>query len=168
MWLLIVIQWLHVFLGIVWFGGTMYLDFVALPAVTTLPLDQQRNISRPLTIFTDRALVPASILVIILGLIRGIVFGPVRSLDFLLGAAYGITFLIAFLASVATFLWGRFVVARAAGHLETFPLAAVMKSGSTAAHAFAAQVQRVKLLAIVQLSGFFIIFTCMVFMRFGL
>jgi len=34
----------------------------------------------------------------------------VRSLDFLFGTACGITFLIAFLAAMATFLWGHFVV----------------------------------------------------------
>lgn len=168
MWGLIVIQWFHVLLGIVWFGGTLYLNFVAIPAVMTLPLDQQRSVSRALAIFTSRMLAPAAILAIILGLIRGTVFGPVRGLDFLLGTGYGITFLIAFLAATATFLWGKFAVERAARHLETFPLAEVMKSGSTVARAFAAQLQRLKLLAIFEVLGFFIIFTCMILMRFGL
>ena len=63
-----------------------------------LPLEQQRSVSKPLTRFSIRVLTPSAILVIVLGLIRGIVFGPVRSLDFVLGTAYGITFLIAFLA----------------------------------------------------------------------
>ena len=168
MWSLIVIQWLHVFLGILWFGSTLYLDFVVIPAVMTLPLDQQRTVSKPLTIFSDRVLIPAAILVIALGLIRGIVFGPVRSLDILFGTAYGITFLIASLAAIATFLWGHFAVGRAARHLEAFPLTDVMKSGGTVAVAFAARVQRVKLLALLELLGFFIIFTCMILMRFGL
>jgi hypothetical protein len=44
----------------------------------------------------------------------------------------------------------------------------VLKSGGTAALAFAAQVKRVKLLALLELLGFFIIFTCMILMRFGL
>jgi len=168
MWSLIVIQWLHVLLGIFWFGSTLYVDFVVIPAVMTLPLEQQRSVSKPLTLFSDRVLIPAAILVIALGLIRGIVFGPVRSLDFLFGTAYGITFLIAFLAAVATFLWGHFVFGRAARRLETFPLMEVMKSGGTVALAFAAQVQRVKLFALLQLFGFFVILTCMILMRFGL
>jgi hypothetical protein len=33
--------------------------------------------------------------------------------------------------------------------------------------AYAAQTKRVKLLALLQLLGFFIIFTCMILMRFG-
>ena len=33
MWGLIIIQWLHVLLGIFWFGSVLYLDFVVIPAV---------------------------------------------------------------------------------------------------------------------------------------
>jgi len=168
MWGLIVIQWLHVFLGIFWFGSTLYLDFVVIPAVMTLPLEQQRSVSKPLTMFSERVIIPAAILVILLGLVRGTIFGPVRSLDFLFGTAYGITFLIALLAALATFAWGQLVLTRAARRLDTFPLAEVMQTDEKVALAFAAQVQRVKLLALLELFGFFVIFTCMILMRFGL
>ncbi len=104
----------------------------------------------------------------LLGLLRGIVFGPVRSLDFVFGTAYGITFLIALLAALATFAWSQLVLTRAARRLDTFPLAEVMKSGGTATLAFAAQMQRVKRFALLELFGFFVIFTCMILMRFGL
>jgi uncharacterized membrane protein len=168
MWSLIVIQWLHVLLGIFWFGSALCVDFVVLPALMTLPLEQQRTVSKPLTVFSDRVVLPAAILVILLGLIRGIVFGPVRSLGFVFGTAYGITFLIAGLSAVTTLLWGLFVTRRAARRLDTFPLTEVTKSGGTVALAFAAQMQRVKLLALLELLGFFILFTCMILMRFGL
>ncbi len=56
MWSLIVIQWLHVFSGVFWFGSTLYLDFVVIPAVTTLPLEQQRTVSKPLTQFSGQFL----------------------------------------------------------------------------------------------------------------
>ena len=168
MWGLIVIQWLHVLLGIFWFGSMLYLDFVVIPAVMTLPLEQQRTVSKPLTMFSDRVLVPAAILVIILGLVRGTIFGPVKTWSFLIGTAYGLTFLLAFLAAVATLLWGHFATGRAARHLEAFPLTEVVKSGGAVALAFNAQVQRLKLFALVELLGFFIIFTCMILMRFGL
>ena len=168
MWGLIVIQWLHVFLGIFWFGSTLYLDFVVIPAVMTLPLEQQRSVSKPLTMFSERVIIPAGILVILLGLVRGTIFGPVRSLDFLFGTAYGITFLIALLAALATFAWGQLVLTRAARRLDTFQLAEMMQTDGKVALAFAAQVQRVKLLALLELLGFFVIFTCMILMRFGL
>ncbi len=168
MWGLIVIQWLHVFLGIFWFGSTLYLDFVVIPAVMTLPLEQQRSVSKPLTMFSERVIIPAAILVILLGLVRGTIFGPVRSLDFLFGTAYGITFLMALLAALATFAWGQLVLTRAARRLDTFPLAEVMQTDGKVALAFVAQVQRVKLLALLELLGFFVIFTCMILMCFGL
>jgi len=168
MWGLIVIQWLHVFLGIFWFGSTLYLDFVVIPAVMTLPLEQQRIVSKPLTMFSERVIIPAAILVILLGLLRGTIFGPVKSLDFLFGTAYGITFLITLLAALATFAWGQLVLTRAARRLDTFPLGEVMQTDEKVALAFAAQVQRVKLLALLELLGFFVIFTCMILMRFGL
>jgi uncharacterized membrane protein len=168
MWGLMVIQWLHVLLGIFWFGSTLYLDFVVIPAVMSLPLEQQRTVSQPLTTFSERVIVPAAILVILLGLVRGTIFGPVRSLDFLFGTAYGLTFLSAGFSALATLAWGQLVLTRAARRLATFPLADMMKSGGTVALAFAAQVQRVKLLALLELFGFFVIFTCMILMRFGL
>ena len=65
-------------------------------------------------------------------------------------------------------MWGHFVVGRSVRQLEAFPLSEVMKSGGTVAVAFAVQVQRVKLLALLQLFGFFVIFTGMILMRFGL
>ncbi len=166
--IVLVIQWLHVLLGICWFGGVLYLDFVVIPALMTLPLEQQRAVSKPLTLFTNRLLFPASILVILLGLVRGTIFGPVQSWDFLIGTTYGLTFLVASIAAVVTFLWGHFVIDPAARRLDAFPLEEVMKSGGAGALAFAAQVKRLKMLAILQMLGFFIIFTCMILMRFGL
>jgi uncharacterized membrane protein len=113
MWSLILIQWLHVFSGIGWFGSILYLDFVVIPAVMTLPLEQQRTVSKALTIFAKRVLTPAALLTIILGLARGTISGPVRSWNFLIGTTYGITFLIASLVAVVTFLWGHFAIGRA-------------------------------------------------------
>jgi uncharacterized membrane protein len=168
MWGLMLIQWLHVFSGIGWFGSILYLDFVVIPALMTLPLEQQRTVSKALTIFANRVLTPVALLTIILGLVRGTIFGPVQSWSFLIGTAYGMTFLIASLAAVATFLWGHFAIGRAVRRMEVFPLAEVMQSGGTVALAFAAQVKRVKLLALLELLGFFVIFTCMILMRFGL
>ena len=168
MWPQIIIQWLHVLSGIFWFGSTLYLDFVVIPAVTSLPLDQQRAVSKPLSALSARAIIPASLVAILLGILRGTVWGPVQSVDALFGNAYGITFLIGLLAALATFLWGLLGTTRAARRLDEFPIAEVMQSGSATSAAFAAQLQRVRLLAMVELLGFFVIFTCMILMRFGM
>jgi uncharacterized membrane protein len=167
MWGLIVIQWLHVLLGMFWFGSTLYLDVVVIPAVMTLPLEQQRSVSKPLTWLGERVLIPAAILVILLGLVRGTIFGPVKTWTFLLGTAYGLTFLLALLAALATLAWGLLVLTRADRRLDAFPLADVLQPEGKVARAFASQMQRVKRFALLELLGFFIIFTCMILMRFG-
>ena len=161
LWLVIVVQWLHVLLGILWFGSTMYLDFVVIPAVLGLPAEQQPAISKRISQQAVRIIMPAATLVILIGLIRGIVFGPVRSLEFLFGTAYGITFLIGFLAALATYLWGLFVLTREARKLEILPTDEKSKM------AYNATLARVKIMGQLELLGFFVIFTCMILMRFG-
>ncbi len=168
MWAIIVIQWCHVLLGLFWFGSTLYFDIVLIPVVTTLPLELQRAISQPLAMRADRVFIPSALLVILLGLLRGTIWGPIKSWMFLFATAYGLTFLIAFLATVATFAWGVFVTSRAARKLDTFPLEEVKRPCGASALAFAAQVQRVKLFALLELLGFLVIFTSMILMRFGL
>jgi uncharacterized membrane protein len=166
--MVIVIQWFHECLGIFWFGGSLYLNFMVVPVILKLPLGQQRDISVPLGVLSNRVLPLVGSLVILLGLLRGTVWGPVQSLTFLFGTTYGLTFLLAFLIACAVLIWGTFVTGRAATHLNTFPLAEVMKPESVVALAFNAQIGRVKLFILLELLGFFIIFSCMVLLRFGL
>jgi uncharacterized membrane protein len=166
--LVFVIQWVHVLLGMFWFGGEMYLNFIVVPVVLKLPLGQQRDVTVPLGVRSNQILPLVATLVILLGLLRGTVWGPIHSFTFLFGTAYGLTFLVSLLAASAVELWGYFVVGKAAERLSTFPLAEVTKPGSAVAHAFDSQVQRVKLLILTQLLGFLVVFTCMILMRFGL
>ena len=168
MWGLIVIQWLHVLLGIFWFGSSLYLNFMVAPVLLSLPLGQQREVAVPLGARSNQVLPLVAILVILLGLLRGTVWGPIHTFTFLFGTAYGLTFLISGLSASAVELWGHFVSGRAAAHLNTFPLTEVIKPESAVALAFNAQVQRVKLFILIELLGFFVIFTCMILMRFGL
>jgi branched-subunit amino acid ABC-type transport system permease component len=166
--MILVIQWLHVLLGIFWFGGSLYLNVMVVPVVLSLPLGQQREVAIPLGARSNQVLPLIAILVILLGLLRGTVWGPVHTFAFLFGTAYGLTFLTSLLVAGAVELWGYFVAGKAAAQLNTFPLAEVMKPESAVALAFPAQVQRVKLFTLIELLGFFIIFTCMILMRDGL
>ena len=160
-WSIFVVQWLHVFLGIFWFGSTLYLNFVVVPAIMGLPAEQRPAISKRISERWVRVIMPVAALVIIVGLLRGIVFGPVQSFSFLFGTAYGITFLVGFLAAVATFFWGLLAISREAKKLETLPTNAKEQI------AYDATLNRVKLFALLELIGFFVIFTCMILMRFG-
>jgi uncharacterized membrane protein len=166
--MVLVIQWLHVLLGIFWFGGSLYLNFMVVPVLLSLPLVQQREVAIPLGARSNQVLPLVAILVILLGILRGTVWGSVHTFTFLFGTAYGMTFLISLLVAAAVELWGHFVTGKAAAQLNSFPLAEIMKPESTVAPAFNAQVQRVKLFIFIELLGFFVVFTCMILMRFGL
>ena len=70
-WVTYSIQWIHEFLGIFWFGGVLYLNFVVIPAITRQPLENQRQISGTLSKLSDRVFKPISLLVIVFGILRG-------------------------------------------------------------------------------------------------
>lgn len=162
-WLQFVVQWLHVLLGILWFGAALFADVILIPAISNFSLEKQREIGgavgvRGTAIF--RIVAPA---IIVLGFIRGTVFGPIKSLD-ALTTAYGITWLIALVVALALWRWSLTTYARALHALTTVPLA---PDGSATPEVEAAT-NRVKKLAVLELVFFFVIFTCMILMRFGL
>jgi uncharacterized membrane protein len=168
MWMVLLVQWFHVLLGIFWFGSVLYLNVIVIPTILRLPLEQQRAVTIPLGTFSDRVLTPVSILVILLGIVRGTLLGPVHDVPSLLGTHYGITFLVALLMTIALALWGTFVSGRAAKDLNGMPMKEVMLANGTVSLAFATQLQRVKLFVLLELIGFFIIFTTMILMSFDI
>ena len=163
-WVVVVVQWVHVLLGILWFGNALVLDLIVIPAINRLPIVTQREMasylgSRSTPIF--HVVVP---LIILLGFIRGTLLGPIKSVDFLVGSAYGLTWLVALITVVTTYLWGLFVIIPALRAMDASPLS---PDGSGTPELERAT-ERVKLVVSLELVGFFIIFTCMILMRFGL
>lgn len=163
-WPIVVVQWLHVLLGILWFGNALVLDVIVIPAINRLPIVTQREVasyigSRATPIF--HVVVP---LIIILGIIRGTVLGPIRSTDFLFGTAYGLTWLTSLSVTILVYLFGLFIIFPA---LRRMDLAAVGPDGTPTPELLAATNQ-VKGLVGLELLGFLVIFTCMILMRFGL
>ena len=164
-WLVFGVQWLHVLLGIFWFGSTLYLDFVLIPALMTLPLGEQRRAgaaigARAVPIFTGVA-----VAVIVLGILRGTVFGQIKSLD-ALGTQYGVTWLVALVAAVATAYWGLRILTPAVKKLYTIPESEAGAAGGQSP-GIAAAVADIRRKGQIELLGFFVIFTCMILMRFG-
>jgi len=140
------------------------LDVIVIPATGRLPIVAQREISsvigaRATPIF--RVTVPA---IIALGIIRGTVMGPIKTLDDVFGSAYGLTWLTALIVTLLTYLFGLRVIVPA---LRQMDRAAVEPDGS-ATLALIASTNLVKRLVGLELLGFLAIFTCMIFMRFGL
>ena len=154
-WLQFAVQWLHVLLGILWFGYALSMYFLITPALMELPEGQGRITNSRLGEIGKRVFPIVGLLVVALGIIRGTVFGPINSFDDLFGTAYGWTWLVALLATVALFYTG----ARYIG--PTF-------EGLKDAPDYPAAVQRLRRISTFDLGLFFVVFTCMILMRFGL
>ena len=153
-------------MGITWFGSVICYNFVIMPSVMGLPLNQRRPIMVQLVKYTPRLLVPAAILVILLGLLRGTVFGPIRSWNYLFGSAYGITWLIAFVVATLTLIEG-IRIGRLGERISKEPLPERASDQSKIPTAFAEKMKHFQRMSIVSMLGFLPIFTCMILMRFG-
>ncbi|SRR6266566_4440762 len=162
-WVVVGAQWLHVLLGIIWFGNSLVVATILIPSLNPLPILTQREVGSR---YGERAtrlfdvLVPA---VIVLGVVRGTLLGPIKTVDEVLGTPYGVTWLVALIAAIATFLWGRIVINRALRRLNAAPL----NADGTASALLEAETLRVKVVVVLELVGFLVIFTCMILMRFG-
>ncbi|HEX9037465.1 MAG TPA: hypothetical protein VF808_10790 [Ktedonobacterales bacterium] len=154
---LIVIQWLHVFLGIYWFGSVLYVDSILLPTVSKLPLADQQKIGSLIGPRTSRVLVPVGLTVVLLGFLRGTVFGQLHSLDAVFGSAYGVTWFTALLLGISVILWGLFVLVPRAEALGT----------AKSPEEYGATIKVLRVLTLIELLLFLSIFTCMILMRFG-
>lgn len=163
-WLVVVVQWLHVLLAILWFGNSLSLATITIPAINRLPLIRQQEIGVELAESGVRVIDIAAPAVIVLGALRGTVFGPIDDVNELFGTAYGLTWLVALVLAIATFLWGRFVIVPTTRALTKAP---VNPDGSATPQLEAA-LSRAKTVTVLELLGFLAIFTCMILMRFGL
>ena len=102
--------------------------------------------------------------ILLLGFIRGTVLGPIDSVGEVFTSAYGITWLLAIVMIVAIFVWSRFVILAAVDRLATAPL--TPDGGPTPE--LEAALARAKVVTVLELAGFFVIFTLTILMRFGL
>jgi uncharacterized membrane protein len=155
---LVITQWLHVFLGVLWFGGTLYINLILIPALLPLPREKQQEVAARISPLTTRVLRPTAILVIALGFIRGTFLGQLHSVEDVTGATYGLTWLVALIGALALFAFTELVLDPAVSRLN------IAKEEAD----YTATLRRVQVVSVIQLLGFFAIFTCMILMRFGL
>ena len=163
-WAVVVVQWLHIVFGIIWFGNALVVALILIPTLNPLPIPTQRDIGQR---YGDRATRIFNVVgptVIALGILRGTLLGPLKTVDDVLGTAYGLTWLVALIAAVGVFLWGRYAIGGALARMN----AATLNPDGTATPELEHATSRVKLVAVLELIGFFVIFTCMILMRFGL
>jgi uncharacterized membrane protein len=154
-WLTFGVQWLHVLLGILWFGYALSMHFLIAPTLMAMPEAQQRDTISKLGAVGGRVFPIIGILVLLLGILRGTVFGPIQSFDALFGTAYGWTWIVALVTTLAIFYTGARYVGPIFEGLNETP-------------DYAGSVARLRRISTIDLGLFFIVFTCMILMRFGL
>ena len=77
-WVVVGAQWLHVLLGIIWFGNSVVVAAILIPSLNPLPIPIQRDVGSRYGERTTRlfnVLVPV---LIVLGVVRGTVLGPIK------------------------------------------------------------------------------------------
>ena len=164
-WLTFAVQWVHVLLGIIWFGTVLYGALILIPAVSTMPLPQQREVGEAIGRQAGKVIKPVAIGVIVFGIIRGTVFGPVDELG--LTSAYGLTWLVALGFAIGAYVWGDRVVLASIARMNAIPVAEAVGPDGRATPVLVEAIERVKRGAVLELGFFFVIFTCMILMRFG-
>jgi len=154
--LTMVVHWLHVLGGIAWFGGHLFTAAVIWPALLRRPAAEAKALSDSMARPAMRVMGPAGMLVVVLGIVRGTVLGPVRSLELLVGTAYGWTFSAALLLTF--FLMGY-------GGATRREMDRRVWDGDRFHPGAAAWLRRT---SAVNLGVLALILACMVLMRFGL
>ena len=152
-----IVQGLHMFFAIFWFGGTLFANFVVGPAAARASVAAQADLGGQIGIQASRVIPPVAGMAILLGFLRGTVWGPVQSPSAVFNTGYGHWWAVAFVVAIATFLWGQFVTGRNAELIAKVPDADRP-----------AQIQKTVRLATIELAGFATILSMMVLMRFGL
>ncbi|HEX9550580.1 MAG TPA: hypothetical protein VF971_05765 [Candidatus Limnocylindrales bacterium] len=99
---LIVIQWLHVFCAIWWFGSLLYSRFVVYPRLRAVGGDLEASVRSALTTGRARMItITVATLTVGLGAIRGAVGGALDDP----ASAYGLTYLASFAIGVAMIVY---------------------------------------------------------------
>jgi len=160
------VQWLHVLFAITWFGAVIYTDFILIPAITTLPPREQRTAGSAIGNHSARIITSAAMAVIVLGFLRGTVFGSIKSVD-ALSSTYGLTWLFAFALSIFTFYWGLKVIVGALERFNAFDLDQATLPDGSPNPVMVGLIADIKRKSQIELVFFFVIFTCMILMRFG-
>jgi uncharacterized membrane protein len=165
-WAMFVVQWLHVLAAITWFGAVIYTDFILIPAITTLPPREQRSAGAAIGNRSAKVIIAAASAVIVLGILRGTVFGSIRSVD-ALTTTYGLTWLVALVVTIFTFFWGLRVIVGALERFNAFDLDQATLPDGSPNPVMVRLIADIRIRSQVELLFFAVIFTCMILMRFG-
>lgn len=161
-WLTIVVQWLHVFCGIFWFGSRLVVTLILLPAMRQVSQAKQHAFLGELIRHFVRVEPALGVATIVLGFLRGTVFGQVISVDIAFGTTYGLTWTTALVVGVVIAVLGGLV----GGSFMALQAIPVTDDGSSQA-VFARRLGVAERYSRLSLALFLLVFTCMILMRFG-
>ena len=153
--LAIVVHWLHVVAGAIWFGAQAFLFAALWPALLRRPAPEARAMLGAIVPGMSRLMGIVGPVVIVTGLLRGTWLGPLRSAA-ALGTAYGATFLAAMALVAALSVIG--------GRART-SLGPRLFAGDAWHPGAAAYLRRFGAVTLGTLAA---VLACMVLMRFGL
>lgn len=105
----LMLKGLHIFLGITWVGGVMFVGWGVYPAVKKFKPTEQRKILSSLIKWTHWLFILAGAGVITTGVLLGTVGGMIRSWQDIWLTSYGNIWLTALLIGLFTLAWGVFV-----------------------------------------------------------
>jgi uncharacterized membrane protein len=154
--LTLIVQWLHILSGVIWFGGYVLIDFALWPVLLRRPAAEARATFGALEKYIGPLMAASGSLVVLLGILRGTALGPIKSLDTLLGTTYGLTWLTALILALFLTIWGARWHDRVVGPIW---------EGDTVRPGVAA---RLRIATIVEMTCFGAILVCMVLLGAGL
>ena len=162
LWPVMVVQWLHVFSGIFWFGSRLVVTIILLPTMRRVPQAKKHAFLGELIRHFVRVEPFLGVATITLGILRGTVFGAIVSPDAAFGTTYGITWTTALTIGIVIAILGG-VVGNSFKRLQAIP---VTDDGSSQI-AFDRQLSKTQAYSWISLALYLLIFTCMILMRFG-
>ena len=164
-WGVFAVQWIHVFLGIFWFGAVLSVNFIIIPGVNKMEFAKQRDAVRSIASTAAKVITPISGLVILFGFLRGTLFGQVKSFD-TLTTPYGLVWAFSLLLAIGLFFWGILLVAGGSNRFFADDAAWESTDGKPNA-VYARHMSGLRTVGMLELLGFLVLFTCMILMRFG-
>ncbi len=95
-----IVQWLHILFGITWFGGYIFMTFGIWPVLLLRPVPEARAFYTDLAEPVGKLMMISGSFVLLLGILRGTVFGIIRSFEVLFNTTYGLTWLVALILTI--------------------------------------------------------------------
>lgn len=151
-----IVQWLHIAAGLFWIGANIYQDYVIWPALMSRPAAEAHATYDASAKYAAPLMMASGTTVMLLGIIRGTLLGPIKSFGYLLTTPYGLTWLVALATMIFLVAWGGRFRSGIESHIwdeDRFQPAAM---------------QYIRSHTLVSNICFGVILACMVLMRFAL